>query len=138
MKKEIIYKYTTIDGKVFDNEINARFHEAGLQDKRDLETIEHNSICNYELFKIHSIDEMDILCYYYDRMDCIGEFDDYKMPSIMCCIRNKDLTKFEILHISNLLKQMTEDADRLKEMWLDLHNEGGEFYKCKKCKDNKE
>ena len=137
MRKEIICKYITIDGKEFGNEKDARVHEISLRYKRELANIDHKIIGRYKLYKISTVDELDSLCYYYDRMDCIGEFDDYKMPSIMCCIRNKDLTKFEILHINNLVKQMTEDADRLKEMWLDLHNEGGEFYKCKKGKDNK-
>ena len=136
MRKEIIYKYITIDGEEFNNEKDARVHEITLRYKRDLENIEYKTIGKYELYKISTVDEMDSLFYYCGRIDCIGNYNDYLMPCIMCCIKYK--SQYEIYHINDVIKQMTKDLDTFKKYREDLHNEGCEYYKCKKGKDNKE
>ena len=113
MKKEIIYKYITIDGKEFDNEKDARVYEISLRYKRDLETIDHKIINRYDLYKISTVDELDSLFYFYGLIDCIGKFNNYLMPCIMCCIQNN--SQIEIYDINDVIKQMRKDLYELKE-----------------------
>ena len=111
MRKEIICKYITIDGKEFSNEKDARVHEISLRYKRELANIDHKTIGRYELYKISTVDELDSLFYYYGHIECIGEFYNHKLPCILCCTQYNS----EIININTLIAEMTKDLVALKK-----------------------